>query len=74
MSKTISAKNYHENNEEKLAKDIKIFLKKKKKKSNNIVLIVTKISQKMKNKILMSIEKNIIEREKTLYYNYKRLF
>ena len=74
MSKTLSAKNYPENKEEKLAKDIKIFLKKKKKKSNNIVLIVTKISQKMKNKILMSIEKNIIEREKTLYYNYKRLF
>ena len=42
-------------------KDIKIFLKKKKKKSNNMVMNVTKISQKMKNKSLLSIEKNIIE-------------
>ena len=35
---------------------------------------VTKISQKMKSKSLLSIEKNIIEREKTLYYNYKAVF
>ena len=33
-----------------------------------------KISQKMKNKSLLSIEKNIIEWEKTLYYNYKKVF
>ena len=45
-------------------KDIKIFLKKKKKKSNNMVMNVTKISQKMKNKSLLSIEKNIIELKK----------
>ena len=57
MSKTLLA-NYHQENKErlqkKLAKDIKIFLKKKKKKS--MVVNVTKISQKMKNKGLLSIE------------------
>ena len=42
-------------------KDIKIFLKKKKKKTGNIVVNITKISQKMKNKSLLSIEKDIIE-------------
>ena len=45
----------------KLAKDIKIFLKKKKKKSDNMVVNVTKISQKIKNKRLLSIKKYIIE-------------
>ena len=44
----------------KLVKDIKVFLKKKKKKSNNIFLNDTKIYQKMKNKRVFSIEKNII--------------
>ena len=39
-----------------------------------MVLSVTKLSQKMKNKSLLSIEKNIIEREKMLYYNYKKVF
>ena len=33
-----------------------------------MVVNVTKISQKMKNKILLSIEKDIIEQEKLLYY------
>ena len=33
-------------------------------------MTVTKIYQKMKNKSLLSIEKNITEREKTLYHNY----
>ena len=64
MSKNLSAIYYQENKErlqEKLVKDIKTFLKKKKKKSNNMVVNVTKISQKMKNKSLLSIEKNIIE-------------
>ena len=42
-------------------KDIKIFLKKKKKNSNNMVMNVIKISQKAKNKSLLTIEKNIIE-------------
>ena len=58
----------------KLVKDIKIFLKKKNKKSNNMVVNVTKISQRRKNESLLSIEKNIIEWEKTPYYNYKKVF
>ena len=63
MSKNVSAKYYQENKErvqKKLVKDIKIFLKKKKKKSDNMVMNITKIFQKMKNKSLLSIEKNII--------------
>ena len=40
-------------------RDIKIFLKNKKKKSDNMVVNVEK--QKMKNKSLLSIEKNVIE-------------
>ena len=47
---------------------------KKKKKRDNMVVNVTKISQKMKNKSLLSIEKNIIEQEKTLCYNYKKVY
>ena len=77
MPKTLSAKYYQENNErlqKKLVKDIKIFLEKKKNKSSNMVVNVTKISQKMKNKSLLSIEKSIIEREKTLYCNYKKVY
>ena len=74
----LSAKNYQVNQErlqkKKLLKDINIFLKKKKKKSNNMVVNVTKVSQKMKSKSLLSIEKNIAECEKTLYYNYKKVF
>ena len=64
MSKILTAKYCEENKErlkKKLAKDIKIFLKKKKKKSNNIFVNIAKISQKMKNKSLWSIEKSIIE-------------
>ena len=41
----------------KLVKDIKIFLMKKKEKSNNMAINFTKISQMMKNKSLLSIEK-----------------
>ena len=44
-----------------IVKDIKIFIKIEKKKNNNMVVNVTKISQKMKNKTLLSIEKSIIE-------------
>ena len=64
MSKTLTAKYYRENKErlqKKLAKDIKIFLKNKKKKIDNVVMIVIKISQKMKNKSLLSTEKYITE-------------
>ena len=64
MSKTLLAKYYQENKDrlqKKLVKDIKIFLKKKKKKSYNMVMNVKQISQKIKNKIFLSIEKNIIK-------------
>ena len=39
-----------------------------------MVVSTTKMSQKMKNKCLLSIEKNIIEWEKMFYYNYKKYF
>ena len=46
----------------KLVKNIKDFLKKKEdKKSKNIVVKDTKIYQKMKNKSLLSKEKNIVK-------------
>ena len=64
MSTTLSTKYYQENKDrlqKKLVKDTKIFLKKKKKKSYNMVMNVKKISQKIKNKIFLSIEKNIIK-------------
>ena len=63
MSKNLSAKYYQENKERLQTKAHvrKIFLKKKKKKSNNMVANATKISQKMKKKSLLSIEKNILE-------------
>ena len=43
------------------------------KEENNIVTKDTIISPKMKNKRWLSIEKHILEWEKTLYYNYKKL-
>ena len=60
MSKSLSANYYQENKErlqKKIKKEVKTFLKNKKKKSNNIVVSDIKISQKMKSKILLSIEK-----------------
>ena len=51
MSNNLSARYYQESKEilqEKLMKDIKIFLQNKKKKSVTMVVNVTKISQKMK--------------------------
>ena len=45
----------------KLVKEINIFLKKRKKKTDNMLLKDTKISQKMKNKSHLSIEKSIIK-------------
>ena len=61
MSKNLSAKYYQENKEtqkQKLMKDIKIFLKKEEKeKNNNVVVNATKVSQKLKNKNLLSIGK-----------------
>ena len=64
MSKNLSAKYYQENKEriqKKLMKDTKIFLKKKRKKSDNMVVNVTKISQKVKSKTLLSMKKNILK-------------
>ena len=45
---------------QKPMKNIKIFLRKKNKKSKNMVVKVTKISQKMENESLLSIDRNII--------------
>ena len=76
MPKSLTARYYQENKErllKNLVKDIKFFLKKKK-KSNNLVMEVTKISQKIKNKSLLSIGKNIMEWERMLYYNYRKVF
>ena len=39
-----------------------------------MVVNVTKISHKMKKINWLGIEKNTIKREKTLYYNYKKVF
>ena len=76
MAKDLSAKyqKIKKDYKKQLTKDVKIFLKNKKKKSGNMVVNVTKISQKMKNKSLLSIENNVIKRERTLYYNYKKVF
>ena len=76
MTKDLSAKyqKIKKDYKKQLIKDVKIFLKNKKKKSGNMVVNVTKISQKMKNKSLLSIENNVIKRERTLYCNYKKVF
>ena len=63
LSRNSSAEYYQENKERlqrKLIKDSKIFLEKKEKKKKMVVNI-TRISQKMKKKSLLSIEKNIVE-------------
>ena len=60
MFKKSSAKFYQDNKErlqEKLAKDIKVFLKKKMGKNNKMIVNDTKIYQKMKNKSLLNIVK-----------------
>ena len=59
MSKNLSAK-YCQVNKERYQS----LSKEEKEKSNNMAVNVTKIFQKMKNKSLLSIEKNIIELEK----------
>ena len=63
MSKILSAKYCQENKErlqKMLPKDIKIF-RRKKKKNINYMVIVAKISQRMKSKSLLRIEKKVIE-------------
>ena len=75
MFRHLSAKRYQEYKErleKNLGKGIKIFLKKKKQKSNNFVVNIPKISQKMQNKSLLSVGRNIAERERTRFYNYKK--
>ena len=76
MSKSLSATFYQENKErlqKKLEKNIKIFLKKKKKKRDNMVANVTKISQKMKKKSLLTIVK-IYNEKKCLFIITKNIF
>ena len=61
MYKNVSDKNYQENKDrlqKKLTKDLS---NEEKEKSDNIVVNNKKIYQKMKNKSLLSIEKNIEE-------------
>ena len=62
MFKYLQAK-YYQNNKERLQKKAgeryQHFLMKKKKKSGNTVVNETKTYQKMKNKNLLSVEKNI---------------
>ena len=63
MSKNLSAK-YRGNKgrlQKKVSKISQIFSTEEKKRSSNMVMNVTKISQKTKNKRLMSIEKNVTE-------------
>ena len=70
MSKALSAKYYQKNKERlrrKFVEDIKIFLRKKKKKKREY-------GRENEKKSLLSIEKNIIEREKALYHNYENTF
>ena len=69
MSKDSSVK-YFQNNKERLQKKARekyqILSKEEKDKSDNMVLIDIKISQNMKNKSLLSIEKNYKMRKKAL--------
>ena len=44
----------------------------KNKKDNNTLVNVTRISHKIKKQV--EYKKNIIEWEKTIYYNYKNVF
>ena len=61
-------------NTEKAIKRYQSLFKEEKEKSNNIVMNNSKICQKMKNKGLLSIEKNIVNLEKAANYSYKELF
>ena len=76
MYKNLSAKYYQENKEtlQKKAHESYQIQRRKRKRSNNMVVNIKKISQKMRKINWLSIEKNIIEREKMLYYNYKKVF
>ena len=62
-AKNLSAKYYQENKEriKKAHERYQILCKEEKQNSNIMVVNVTKIFQNMKNKRLLSVEKNIIE-------------
>ena len=75
MSKDSLVKYYTKNKKEKqsfqrkLVKVMKIFLTKKKQKNDNMLANYIKISQKVKSKSWLSIEKNIINHEKIKMIN-----
>ena len=73
-----SSAKYYQNNLERLQKKAReryqSLSKKEKEESNNMLLNDSKIYQKMKNKSLLSIERNLIKWKKMPYYNYKKLF
>ena len=64
MSTNLSAKYYQKNKErvgKKSCERYQNLSKEEKAKSNNMVVNVTKISQNLKNKSLLRLEKNIME-------------
>ena len=70
MPKNLSARYYQENIErlqKKACVTYQNLSKEERENSSNMSVNVTKKSQKMKNKSLLSIEKNIREWAKTLY-------
>ena len=76
LSRNSSAEYYQENKErlqKKLIKDSKIFLEKKKKATKWLWTLQESL-RRWKRKSLVSIEKNIVEWEKMLYHNYKKVF
>ena len=76
VSYTKMSAKYYQNNKERLRKNapknFKSISKQKKEKCNNMALNNTKIYPKMKDKNLLSIEKNK-NWEKMPYCNYKKL-
>ena len=73
MSQCSSAKYYHDNYKKSCWKISKFFCRRERKKGNDMVMIYTQIYQKIKEKNWLSVEKSITKREKTPYYNYKKL-
>ena len=73
MSKTLSAKYYQENKDRLQKRACKRYQNlSKEEKEEKQQYGREKMSQKMKNKSLLSIEKNIIEQKKIPNYNYKK--
>ena len=73
MSKNLSGKYYQENKErlqKKVRERYQNLSKEENEKSDNMIEKVTKISQKMKKK-LVEHRKKYYRMSKTLYYNYK---